>query len=62
MPAKNGDVENKLWSLNSFKKVTKVSDPKNLMPSDHTTKTYHFKMRYKTLIPNREESGNEFPP
>ena len=33
---------------------SQFTDPKVLMPSDHTAKTYHFNMRYKTLISNRE--------
>ena len=32
------------------------------MPPDHIAKTYHFNMRYKTLIPNREEWVNGFSP
>ena len=41
---------------------SQFTDPKVLMPSDHTAKTYHFTMRYKTLIPNREEWVNGLPP
>ena len=32
------------------------------MPPDHIAKIYHFNMRYKTLIPDRKERGNGFPP
>ena len=41
---------------------SQFTDPKVLMPSDHIAKTYHFNMRYKTLIPNQEEWVNGFPP
>ena len=44
-----------------LEKFTQFTGAKVFMPSDHTARTYHFNMRYKVLVPDREQCWNGLP-